>query len=51
MKKYGLNLMRPFSYSVFVYISRWESTSNEVQQSGLKTLHCTPSDVLALPRM
>ena len=51
MRKYAFNLMRPFSYSVFVYIFRRASTSDGVQYSGLKTLHCSPSDVLALPKM
>ena len=51
MKKYASNLMRSFSYSVFVFIFRRANTSDEVQYSGLKTLHCTPSDAFALPKM
>ena len=51
MKKYAFNLRRPFSYSVFVYIFLLSSTSDGVQYSGLKTLHCTPSDVLAFVKM
>ena len=43
--------MRPSSNSVFVYIFWKASTSDGVQYSGLKTLHCTPSDVLALPKI
>ena len=51
MKKYPFSLMRPFSYSAFVYIFRRASTPDGVQYSGLKTPHCPPSDVLALPKM
>ena len=43
--------MRPFSHRVFVYIFRGPSTSDGVQYSSLKTLHCTPSDMLAPPKL
>ena len=51
MKKYAFSLMKPFSYSVFVYIFRRAGTSDRVEYSGLKTLYCIQSDALALPKM
>ena len=49
MKKYPFNLMRPFIQCVCLFLR--PSTSDRVQYSGLKTLHCTQSDALALPKM
>ena len=51
MKKHAFNLMRPFSCRVFVYIFRMTSTSDRVQFRGLKTLLCTQSDALVLPKI
>ena len=42
--------MRPFSQSAFLYIFWTASASGRVKYSGVKILHCTSSDVLALPK-